>query len=379
MTGGTRVRRTALVLVPTLILVLASCGGSGRKRSPSGGGPESGATESPARRWRWVAPPPSYVGMPAADDEGVVVTYGHSHVVLLDAGGRPRWTVDHPSVRDVAARLTPDTVLVPTEDGLLALDRATGATRWEARIGERANTPVVAGDRAVVSTWDGSLAAFDLAGGRVAWRVPIPGVALGPAGGDDSVVITTWEAEHGAGAGALAVDPATGRQRWAVPLPEGGVSGPGLLRTGGERLAVVIAGDIAAHALALDSGTERWSTRLEGAGSPEVVPVDAGGGTVLLGHRLGGLVLLDGTDGRVRWEVSTDGVAVRGGPAGPGPGGAYALPLDDGRLLLAGPDRPTRLLDPPGRVSGVASGPGGALLVATRETKENDLTALSGW
>jgi outer membrane protein assembly factor BamB len=371
-------RRLILAVVPALALVLAACGGSGKGRSSSGGtaSPAAGPLE---RRWRWVAPPPSYVGMPAADGEGVVVTFGHSHVALLDPAGRPRWTVDHPSVRDVAARLAPDAVLVPTEEGLLALDRATGAPRWEARIGERANTPVVAGRRAVVSTWDGSLVAFDLADGRVAWRAPLPGVALGPAAGDETVVVTTWEAEHGAGAGAVAVDPATGRQRWAVPLPEGGVSGPGLIAVAGDRLAVVVAGDIAAHALALDSGTERWSTPLEGAGSPEVAPVDAGGGAALLGHRLGGLVLVDGADGRVRWEASSDGVAIRGGPAGPGPGGAYALPLDDGRLLLAGPARPARLLDPPGRVSGVASGPGGALLVATRETPENDLTALSGW
>jgi outer membrane protein assembly factor BamB len=370
-------RRLALLVVLALIVVPAACGNSGEERPPSERSPSAAA--EPGRRWRWIAPPPSYVGMPAADGEGVVVTFGHSHVVLLDPDGRPRWTVDHPSVRDVAARLTPDAVLVPTEEGLLALDRATGASRWEGRIGDRANTPVVASGRAVVSTWDGSLVAFDLADGRVSWKMPLPGVALGPAGGDDRVVVTTWEAEHGAGAGVVAVDPATGRQRWAVPLPEGGVSGPGLVAAAGDRLAVVIAGDIAAHALDLDSGTERWSTPLEGAGSPEVVPVDAGGGAVLVGHRLGGLALLDGADGRVRWEASSDGVAMRGGPAGPGPGGAYALPLHDGRVLLAGPDRPAQLLDPPGRVSGVAAGPGGALLVATRETGENDLTALSGW
>ncbi|HWC10678.1 MAG TPA: PQQ-binding-like beta-propeller repeat protein, partial [Acidimicrobiales bacterium] len=201
----------------------------------------------------------------------------------------------------------------------------------------------------------------------------------GRAEGDDGVVVATWEGEHGAGAGAVAVDPATGRQRWAVPLPEGGVSGPGLATVAGDELAVVVAGDIAAHALALDSGAERWATPLQGAGSPEVAPVDAGGGTVLVAHRLGGMALLDGADGRVRWEAASDGAAIRGGPAGPGPGGAYALPLDDGRVLVAGPRRPARLVDPPGRVSGVAAGPGRVLLVATRETAENDLTALAGW
>lgn len=369
-----------LVLVLVLPFAAAACGGPGPGPSPGVG---SNDARSLQQRWRWGAPPPSSVGMPGADGEGVAVTFGHSHVTLLDAGGRVRWTVDRtlddPSVRDVAPRLTSDTVLVPTEEGLLALDRGTGTSRWEARTGERANTPVLAGGRAVVSTWEGSLVAFDLATGRVDWRTALPGVALGPAAGDDGVVVATWEAEHGAGAGAVAVDPAGGRQRWAVPLPDGGVGGPGLVGAPGGGLVVVVAGDIAAHALALDSGEERWSTPLEGAGSPEVAPIDAGGNAMLVAHRLGGLALLEADGGRVRWTAASDGAAVRGGPAGPGPGGAYALPLDDGRVLVAGPGRPARLLDPPGRVSGVAAGPSGVLLVATRETTENGLAALSGW
>jgi outer membrane protein assembly factor BamB len=209
----------------------------------------------------------------------------------------------------------------------------------------------------------------------------LPGPALAPAAADDATVVATWEAEHGAGAGAVGLDPASGRQRWAVALPEGGVSGPTLLSApkGDQRLVVVVAGDIAAHALSAESGVERWRSPLEGAGSPEVVPLDAGDGAVLVGHRLGGLALLEAGDGRTRWTASSDGAAVRGGPAGPGPGGRFALPLDDGRVLLAGPGRPTDIVDPPGRVSGVAAGPGGLLLVATREATDNELTGSSGW
>ena len=33
--------------------------------------------------WQWVAPSPSYVGMPAADDRAVAATFGHHGVVLL--------------------------------------------------------------------------------------------------------------------------------------------------------------------------------------------------------------------------------------------------------------------------------------------------------
>lgn len=369
-----------LALVLPLALGVTACRGSGSGPSAPRG---SGGAESLSQRWRWVAPRPSSVGMPGADGEGVAVAWGHSHVTLLDAGGRPRWTadrgIDQPSLRDVAPRLAAGAVLVPTEEGLLALDRATGTPRWEARTGERANTPVVAGGRAVVSTWEGSLVAFDLDSGRVDWRTALPGVALGAAAGDDGVVAAVWEAEHGDGAGVVAVEPASGRQRWAASLPGGGVGGPGLVAGPGGPLVVVVAGDVAAHALAANSGEERWFAPLEGAGSPEVAPLDAGDGTVLVAHRLGGLALLDTDSGRPHWAVSSDGAAVRGGPAGRGPAGSYALTLDDGRVLVAAPGGTTHLLDPRGRVSGVAAGPGGVLLVATRGNPENDLTALSGW
>ncbi|HWC12431.1 MAG TPA: PQQ-binding-like beta-propeller repeat protein, partial [Acidimicrobiales bacterium] len=173
-------RRAAPAVVSALVAVvaLAGCDRSEEGRSPAPRPDPAGVLEP---RWRWVAPPPSYVGMPGADGDGVAVTFGHSHVTLLDPAGRARWTFDGRGLRDVAPRLTADAVLVPTEDGLLAIDRATGALRWQARTGERTNTPVVAGDRAVATTWEGSLVAFDLASGRVAWRAPLPGVAHGPA------------------------------------------------------------------------------------------------------------------------------------------------------------------------------------------------------
>ncbi|HEX2043604.1 MAG TPA: PQQ-binding-like beta-propeller repeat protein [Acidimicrobiales bacterium] len=332
-------------------------------------------------RWRWVAPPPSYVGMPAADRSGVAVTYGHSHVVLLDRAGDVRWTADRLRLRDVAPLLTSDSVVAASEEGVVAFDRATGRVRWAADLGERANTPVLAGARVVSTTWEGSLVALDPTDGRTVWRRPLPGPALGPAAATSELVVASWAIEPRRGAGVVGVDAQTGRERWAARLPPGGVSAPGLVAVdGGPPLAVVVAGDVAAHALATDSGAERWRAPLEGAGSPEVAPLDAGG-RVLVGHRLGGMVLLDAS-GRELWRVASDGAAVRGGPAGPGPGGRFALPLHDGRLLVAGPGdgHDTRdALDPPGRVSGVATGPGGELLVSLREAPENDLSASSGW
>jgi outer membrane protein assembly factor BamB len=390
----------AAVAVPTVAVLtvavltggvlLTGCARGEKHEDPTAEpGTEARAGSGPLslqRAWRWVAPAPSYVGMPGSDAAGTAVTYGHSHVVLLGRAGEVRWTADRLRLRDVAPRLTPDAVLVPSEEGLVAFDRGTGAVRWEARLGERANTPVVAGGRVVLTTWEGSLVGLDPADGRVAWRLRLPGPALGPAAANADVAVASWAVEPRGGAGMVAAHPTTGRERRAVPLPPGGLSAPGLVAVpgGAPPLAVVVAGDLAAHALATDSGRERWRAPLEGAGSPEVAPLDAGGGRVLAAHRLGGMVLLDAV-GKPQWRASSDGAAVRGGPAGPGLGGRFALPLHDGRLVVAGPPRDGdgngdgEVLDPPGRVSGVATGPGRELLVSLREAPENDLSALSGW
>jgi outer membrane protein assembly factor BamB len=141
----------------------------------------------------------------------------------------------------------------------------------------------------------------------------------------------------------------------------------------------VVAGDISAHGLAVADGSSRWRQRLEGSGSPEVPPLPLGDGTVVVAHRQGGMVQLVARDGSVRWEASSDSAAVRGGPAGPGPNGWFAMPLDDGTVLLAGPDRDAELRDPPGFAAGVAAGPGGLLLVARTQGHDNGLDATSGW
>ncbi|MDQ6798964.1 MAG: PQQ-binding-like beta-propeller repeat protein, partial [Actinomycetota bacterium] len=171
--------------------------------------------------WRWTAPRPSYVGMPGADGSGIAATFGHSHVVLLDAHGQVRWTVDRARLRDVAPTLTADAVLVAAENGLVAFERADGAVRWAADLGERANSPAVAGTLAVVSTWEGSLIGVDLANGSVVWRTGLPGPALGAAVVAGDSVAVSWEADHGAGAGINAVETATGRQRWSTAVPAG--------------------------------------------------------------------------------------------------------------------------------------------------------------
>ncbi len=325
--------------------------------------------------WVWTAPPPAWIGMPTADDREIAFTYGHQHLVVLDAKGRLQWDVYRLGLRDVAPRLGPASVVAATDDGLAAFARSDGSAIWDTALAERANTPVLVGRLAVTTTWEGSVVALGLDDGKVAWRMALPGPSLGPAATDGTTVVATWDRPEQRSGGAVAFDASTGRQRWAVALPGGGISAPTV--AGGS--AVLVAGDLAAHALAMATGEERWRAPVDGAGSPEVPPLAVDDRSVLVAHRLGGLDLLDAATGRRTWKVATDGAAVRGGPV-VGTDGSFAFPLHDGRVLLAGPTRETELLGPPsGRISGVATGPGGFLVGTTREAMVNTVEAGPGW
>lgn len=376
-----------VAVVAALALALAACGDGGppREASPGTTLPTDGdaSADEPMELeevWRWPAEPPGSVGMPAADGDGVAFTYGHLRVVLLDLDGAVQWELERQGLRDVTPALTPDLVVAATETGVVAVDRHSGQVRWDTEVGERANGPVIVGGRAVVSTWEGSLTAFDLADGHVAWRAALPGPAIGPAATDGAAVAVTWESKFGDAAGAVVVEGADGRQRWSVPLEPGGVSAPAVVALPdaepARSVVVVVAGDIAVHGLDLGDGTERWREGTEGAGSPEVPPLALGDGEVLVPHRLAGLHLMDADDGSIRWEGFIVAAAVRGGPAGIGPDGPFAFPLDDGRVVVVGPATEARVLDWPGRVSGVAVAPNGLFLVATREARANHLIAL---
>ena len=367
-----RARALCLALVAFL---LAGCQLGGRGSAPPP--PERPGADGGRDRlvWEWTAPTSASIGMPAADDREVAFTYGHRYLVVLDAEGRQRWQADRLGLRDVAPRLTPELVVAATDDGLAAFRRADGTTSWDTTVAARANTPVVVGRLAVASTWQGQLVAVDLADGRVAWTAALPGGSVGAPATDGAAVVVTWQREDRRRAGAVAVEGATGRRRWAVDLEPGGVSGPAVLP---DATVVVVAGDLAAHSLSLGDGSERWRAPLEGAGSPEVPPVAVEPRSVLVAHRLGGLALLDSATGRREWHVGTDGAAVRGGPV-IGPHRTFALPLDDGRLLLAGPERETEIRQAPGRISGVAIGPGGVLVAATRGAAVNAVAATTNW
>ena len=160
---------TSPVSLVRILCALALLLGVGCQSGDSAGGLHDAGTEasaapgtrsSPARiggadarregaGWVWTVPRPAWAGMPAADERDIALTYGHQHLVLLDADGRLQWDVHRLGLRDVAPRLGAELVLAATDDGVAAFARSDGSKVWDTGLAERANTPVIAGRLAV--------------------------------------------------------------------------------------------------------------------------------------------------------------------------------------------------------------------------------------
>jgi len=370
-------RGVAVAVLVAAVIALTACGVAG------------GSTRARVGvvRWRWRPPPRASVGMPAADGDGVFATFGHTFLVSVTPDGSERWRAHRLGVREETPLLTPDLVVVPADDGLVAFERATGKARWDTRLGrstavrpdidDAASTPVIAGSTVLTCLSGGVLAAVDAGGGTVRWRAPLAGRCDGPPAAAEDTVVATWDPEHGDRAGIAAFDVATGRRLWSASLAPGGVSAPAIAGAARRPFAVAVDHDRAAKAFDLGTGHRVWTTGVGGAGSPEVPPLPLAGGRVLVADRLAGLTLLD-SGGRRRWRARTDAAAVQGGPAGPLAGGAFAMPLYNGKVLVAGPGQGSAAIDAPGGlVSGVAVGPARALLVSSAQGHDNQLVAFS--
>lgn len=416
------VRLGPAVSLLALAVSCASGGTSGFHPPPQP--PDRVVAPAPRELWRWDVPAGSSAGMPAvaADGSGqVAFTYGRHALVLLEGRqepaamdvphtnspcvgssipaeepsvcasshvAAPNWQAELVGLRDVAPLITPAAVVVATDYGVAAFDRGDGSLLWHSLLGDWASAPVSVAGWFVVSLWDGAVVALDPVDGLPVWKVGLGGRALAPpavATAEQSVVVS-WDSDGRAG--VTSVSASDGSVQWTVAVAPFGVSGtvviPGV--GGSHPLVVFVAGDRRAHALALPDGEPRWSFALEGAGSPEVVPaVGPGPGHVVVGHRLGGFAVLGATDGAWRWGSASDGAAVRGSPVtwgdspGAGPGPAVAMPLDDGRVLVATPRGRAELSLTPGRLGGTALDAEGSLLVAGRGPGPAYVAAVAGW
>jgi hypothetical protein len=101
---------------------------------------------------------------------GIVDAKGAGAVVAVDAKGKPIWTRKLGAVFSSPA-LAAGRVLCGSDDGSLhALEAATGAVVWSAKLGAKVRaTPAVGGETAIVGAFDGRVAAVRVADGTEAW------------------------------------------------------------------------------------------------------------------------------------------------------------------------------------------------------------------
>ena len=328
---------------------LAGCAGSEASRSLA-----ASSTTRPLPTL-WSSPGPYDPSVLQADADGAVAVGALGDIHVYEPTGRERWNLnaaDGPVYWRPA--LGPGVVLVALGDRFAVLDRNTGAVRWERRVEEPGRMALGTGSdgvpAAAISTgtgyvgfvhldgvWVGSLQyhehpfaapsvavsdgrAFftipttdygrlsvrDLATGAPLWERKIVAASAEPIVADDVVLVA--ETQGPKAAHLLALDAATGAQRWALDLPRGGflpgyesaVVGATYVvadRAGGVTLVDLAAHRVRWHRQAIPAGARLATTVL----TPTGVLVSADGhGVVQLDRRTGRILRRDSTAGVVR-------------------------------------------------------------------------------
>jgi eukaryotic-like serine/threonine-protein kinase len=303
---------------------------------------------------------------------GVVVLRGPAgHLSGLDArSGRERWRVptgDVP-VASTSARVivgVPEPGSTQTPGALRALDRRTGRTLWTTRfrpgeLTERldlddAKAPIAAATDAVVLTQVGpnpylppgvsGLVALDAATGRERWRTTLGYVAQAdPALSESATVVTTLRGPM-TPAAYLTVDPktlpapayavdaldvATGASRWTWPVAAEDSGPPVTAVWAGPRTAYFFPDGERLVAADARTGRLRWQSaplRSTPRGIPDPETVTADARIVVL-TGTGGVSALAATDGSQLWRLQQARIPVTVIPAITG--GTVLLPQSGG-------------------------------------------------
>jgi outer membrane protein assembly factor BamB len=233
-------------------------------------------------------------------DETIFAADTTAAVVAVDRDdGTARWKRDlRPDAKRIFASpvVSGDTVYVSTREYVYALDAARGDTRWRSKPGGTyhfRDPPTVAdGTLYVGRRGTGRFYALDAATGDVLWSTELGGVRGKAAVTSDSVYVNTAGLEDGPDGSLHALDRETGTVTWSAdpdgiggPVVDGetvylGIDGPGAVAldvaTGRERWrvskgtqtattatladdTVFVGGSSTVRAFATDDGDIRWS------------------------------------------------------------------------------------------------------------------------
>ncbi|MFF2348240.1 PQQ-binding-like beta-propeller repeat protein [Kitasatospora sp. NPDC058115] len=242
-------------------------------------------------------------GWPLAEGAGVVCVYSTTRVQVLDAAsGEPRWET---AVSDAGEAPAPpgvavagDSVILVDGASLRSFDAATGRALWSGPP-TVSGTPLVAGDTVYVPGRSAGLLAFDLRSGEQRWEQGAVDAVLDPPAVHAGLVhlVDTGRTDRtGASSAALALEAATGRVLWKRTQLRGPI---GPVVAGGT--VCLLSGK---QLLALDAATgdERWTAAVPPGAGRGTSSLTAAQGAVYVGTNDDRLFAHDLRTGGLRWQ-----------------------------------------------------------------------------
>ncbi|GEJ57325.1 outer membrane protein assembly factor BamB family protein [Anaeromyxobacter diazotrophicus] len=285
---------------------------------------------------RWTGPGARQAWL----EEGVLHLEDGARLAQVDAGsGRERWTravAELPEGGTAVVRLAGGVALWVGRESVAALEPGTGRVLWTAAPpAARALRATAAGPLAVVGSAAGFLYALDAASGRATWRVRLPGPLAAAPGLHAGALLALCVTDLGGT--LLALDPATGRRRFEVPL-DATPTGPLVPFAGLLGVPGLVAGDPVVAAVD-PAGALAWEDAPPlGPGPVALAPtaggllVKTGAGACLALDRAGAALWSRAEEPAAPPEVNVPPLAARGVALVPGDGVA-ALELATGRPL----------------------------------------------
>ena len=184
---------------------------------------------------------------------------------------------------------------------IIALRASNGKRVWRVVLGSRTeSSPLIAGDHVVFGTEKGEVLALHRVTGRVVWRYRANGAVKAAVAMEGN---TLYVGDY---SGRLhAIWARSGKKRWVTDLDGSLYSTPAVA------YGRVFVGNINRSVVAVGAETGRiaWRRRAEGFvySAPAVAPVRGKGPTVFIGSYGGQLLALDARSGRTRWSRNLGG------------------------------------------------------------------------
>jgi outer membrane protein assembly factor BamB len=326
-------------------------------------------TDAPAPPYSptWSVRPEAASGQrlsaPVTGGGAIVVTSSTAVFAFEASTGAQRWTLERDGAPVSPAVTTiGDTRAVVYTDGRTAdtaivdaVDLEDGTSLWDAppALEDESRTGVSVDDtQAYVADESGNVYAVGLADGSLEWTAPTAGNLAGPlAVGDGVVVAVTAASDNTRSASVVALDAATGDQRWSVT--PNATATFGSLASIADGTVVVAFPDGSVVGLSADDGSEISRERIPALVSPFVSPALTGDSVVVADSN--GTVHLVTPGGDPSWVFAFNEPVLRSSPVVAGDvavvgfedGSIGAVALDTGHMVF-------RSAPGPAPVSGMA-------------------------